>query len=162
MNRKRLASEIDDGIPADRPNPRSSNSQPESEEAYADRILSQIFRITVDPHKMSSHGQGLIFLPNLNEELNESGEPLKLSVNTLDQAIMEAANAWPQDKPLMNYLLPCWKRAVKSTPQANKVRGSRLEVHEEARRLCMSSCLFALTMPDLYGLVSTEISVKQS
>ena len=87
----------------------------------------------------------------LNEELNESGEPLKLSVNTLDQALMEAASSYPHDKPLMNYFLPCWKRAVKASLQFKGTEGPKFEVHEEAKRLCMSGCLFALTMPDLYG-----------
>ncbi|KAJ4261601.1 Ubiquitin conjugation factor E4 [Fusarium torreyae] len=152
VHRKRQASEIDDAASADRPSPKPSNSQPESDAAYADRILSQIFRITVDPHNMtSSHGQRLTFLPNLNEELNESGEPLKLSVNTLDQALMEAASSWPHDKPLMNYFLPCWKRAVKASLQFKATEGPKFEVHDEAKRLCMSGCLFSLTMPDLYG-----------
>ncbi|KAL7761092.1 hypothetical protein ACKLNR_007627 [Fusarium oxysporum f. sp. zingiberi] len=152
VNRKRLASEIDDVAPADRPSPKPSTTQPESDESYADRTLSQIFRITVDPHNMvNSSGQRLTFLPNLNEELNESGEPLKLSVNTLDQALMEAASSYPHDKPLMNYFLPCWKRAVKASLQFKGTEGPKFEVHEEAKRLCMSGCLFALTMPDLYG-----------
>ncbi|KAM0220739.1 hypothetical protein ACHAPQ_001517 [Fusarium lateritium] len=152
VNRKRLASEIDDMAVADRSSPKPSNSQPESDASYADRILSQIFRITVDPHKMiNGHGQRLAFLPSLNEELNESGEPLKLTLNILDQALMEAATSYPQDKPLMNYFLPCWKRAVKASVQFKATEGPKLEVHEEAKRLCMSGCLFALTMPDLYG-----------
>ncbi|VZH90914.1 unnamed protein product [Fusarium fujikuroi] len=151
VNRKRLASEID-VAPADRPSPKPSTTQPEPVESYADRTLSQIFRITVDPHNMvNSSGQRLTFLPNLNEELNESGEPLKLSVNTLDQALMEAASSYPHDKPLMNYFLPCWKRAVKASLQFKGTEGPKFEVHEEAKRLCMSGCLFALTMPDLYG-----------
>lgn len=150
--RKRLASEIDDAVSADRPPQRANNAQPESDADYANRILSHIFRISVDPHNMTdNHSHRLVFLPNLNEELNDSGESLKLSVNTLDQAIMEALNAWPQNKPLMQYLLPCWKRAVKTGTSTKLTEGFRHEVHEEAKRLCMSSCLFALTMPDLYG-----------
>ncbi|KAF4977567.1 hypothetical protein FZEAL_5938 [Fusarium zealandicum] len=152
VNRKRMASEIDDAVSADRPSPRPSNSQPESDDAYADRVLSQIFRITVDPHNMTNtHGQRMTFLSGLNQELNDAGEPLKLSVNTLDQALMEAAGMYPSDRPLMNYFLPCWKRAVKASLQHKSAEGPRFEVHEEAKRLCMSSCLFALTMPDLYG-----------
>lgn len=100
---------------------------------------------------INGHGQRLTFLPSLNEELNESGEPLKLSLNILDQALMEAATSYPQDKPLMSYFLPCWKRAVKASVQFKATEGHKLEVHEEAKRLCMSGCLFALTMPDLYG-----------
>lgn len=98
----------------------------------------------------NAHGVRLTFLPNLNEELNESGEALRLSTATLDQAIIEACSAWPDDKPLMSYLLPCWKRAVKQATQKTSST-TRQQLHEEAKRLSMSNCLFALTMPDLYG-----------
>ncbi|GFP58427.1 ubiquitin conjugation factor E4 [Trichoderma asperellum] len=77
--RKRSASQVDDVLSAP-PSRKATPVQPESDEDYADRILSQIFRITVDPHRMTSN-QGshrLTFLPNLNQELNDSGEPLKL------------------------------------------------------------------------------------
>lgn len=97
-------------------------------------------------------GVRLTFLPSLNEELNESGEPLRLSTGTLDQAIIEACSSWPADKPLLSYLLPCWKRAVKQAAQKTSST-KRQQLHEEAKRLSMSNCLFALTMPDLYGLV---------
>jgi ubiquitin conjugation factor E4 B len=106
----------------------------------------------------NAQGQRLIFLPGLNEELNEAGSPLKLSVDVLEQAIMEAANTWPHDKPLMGYLLPCWKRAIHASSTAKTATGARQEVHEEAKRLCMSNCLFALTMPDLYGLENRYVS----
>ncbi|KAH6885763.1 ubiquitin elongating factor core-domain-containing protein [Thelonectria olida] len=152
-SRKRLASEIDDGVSADRPPQRTTNNiRPESDEDYANRVLSHIFHITVNPHVMTDgHSHRLTFVANLNEELNESDELLKLSVANLDQAIMEALNLWPEDKPLMQYLLPCWKRAVKAAAVAKTTEGARHEVHEEAKRLAMSSCLFSLTMPDLYG-----------
>jgi ubiquitin conjugation factor E4 B len=120
-------------------------------------VITQIFRVSVDPHVMSNvQGQRLIFLPGVNEELNAAGAPLKLTIDVLEQAIMEAANTWPHDKPLMSYLLPCWKRAVSASNSAKTATGVRQEVHEEAKRLCMSNCLFALTMPDLYGLVICE------
>ena len=151
--RKRRASEIDDPIPAAPPAQRP-NPQTESPEDYADRIFSQIFRISVNPHKMTTtQGHKLIFLPNLNEELNESEEPLKLTVDSLDQAIMEAASIWPHDKPLMAYLLPCWKRAVRASSTSKWTEGPKFKVHDEAKRLAMSSCLFSLTMPALYGSV---------
>lgn len=99
-------------------------------------------------------GQRLAFLPNLNQELNEAAEPLKLTTANLDQAILEAAGAWPHDKPLMDYLLPCWKRALKAASMSKAASGPRLEVHDEAKRLAISNCLFSLTLPDLFGYVS--------
>ncbi|KFA49317.1 hypothetical protein S40293_04161 [Stachybotrys chartarum IBT 40293] len=150
VSRKRSASKIDDDVPA--PARKPDPPQAESDEDYADRVLSQIFRISVNPHHMSnSSGHRLAFLPALNQELNDAGEPLKLSVSTLDQAIIEACSSWPGDKPLLSYLLPCWKRAVKAAASAKITAGPRFDVHEESKRLCMSNCLFALTMPILYN-----------
>ncbi|UKZ81935.1 hypothetical protein TrVFT333_009713 [Trichoderma virens FT-333] len=150
--RKRSASQVDDVLSA--PPPRKATPvQVESDQDYADRVLSQIFRVTVDPHRMTSN-QGnhrLTFLPNLNQELNDSGEPLKLSVNNLDQAIIEACSGWASEKPLMQYLLPSWKRAVKAAAGNKQTSGFKFELHEESKRLCMSNCLFAVTMPVLYG-----------
>lgn len=100
---------------------------------------------------MTNHmGHRLTFLPNLNQELNDAGSPLRVTVGLMDQAIIEACSNFATDKPLMQYLLPCWKRAIK-TPAAKGVSPTRVGVHDEAKRLCMSNCLFALTMPDLYG-----------
>ncbi|KAI9170938.1 Ubiquitin conjugation factor E4 [Paramyrothecium foliicola] len=150
LSRKRSASDNDGGMAATAR--RADPPQAESNEDYADRILSQIFRVTVNPHQTSNpYGHRLAFLPNLNQELNDAGEPLKLSINSLDQAIIEACSEWPHEKSLMNFLLPCWKRAVKSATTAKITAGPKFEVHEEAKRLCMSNCLFALTMPALYG-----------
>lgn len=157
-SRKRPATDVDDdGSPAPKtaitpPPQRKPNLPPaESDEDYANRVLSQIFRVTVDPHCMTSGGHRLTFLPNLNEELNESGDPLKLTTANLDQAILEAAGLWPHYRPLMDYLLPCWKRATKAASTSRVTSGPRFEVHEEAKRLCISNCLFSLTLPDLFG-----------
>lgn len=150
--RKRPSTEIDDGSVATPPARKQTPQQaPETDEDYEHRILSQIFRITVDPLVMTNHlNQRLTFLPNLNQDINDAGEPLRLNTSIMDQAIIESCSNFALDKPLMQYLLPCWKRAVKSVaPKAASQR--RVHVHEEAKRLCMSNCLFALTMPDLYG-----------
>lgn len=151
LHSKRSAAEIDGGAaaaPPRKPNPQ----QAEPDEDYAHRVLTQIFCVTVDPHHMANtQGQRLVFMPNLNQDLNDAGEPLKLSVTRLDQTIIEACSNWPLDKPLLDYLLPCWKRAVKVAHVAKNATAARLHVHEEAKRLCISNSLFALTMPDLYG-----------
>lgn len=99
---------------------------------------------------MTSGGHRLTFLPNLNEELNESGLPLKLTAANLDQAILEAASSYPVDKSLMEYLLPCWKRSTKAMLSNKATSGPRLEAHEEAKRLALSYCLFSFTLPDLF------------
>jgi ubiquitin conjugation factor E4 B len=125
--------------------------QEESLGDFADRVLSHIFRVTVDPSRLvDAHGHKLTFLPGVSQELQDTGEPLKLNANVLDSAILEAATAWPQEKPLLNYLLPCWKRAVRALGSVRDNAKQKREVLEEAKRLCMSNCLFALTIPDLF------------
>ncbi|KID88629.1 ubiquitin fusion degradation protein 2 [Metarhizium guizhouense ARSEF 977] len=134
---KRPAPDVDDtdsAPPAQKPTPQLVQQQQqksETDEDYANRVLSQVFRVSVDPHHMTTpQGQRLIFLPNLNQELNDSGDSLKLSIE---------------------YLLPCWKRVVRASSTAKNVSAPRQEILDEAKRLCMSNCLFALTMPALYG-----------
>ncbi|KAK9437493.1 ubiquitin fusion degradation protein 2 [Metarhizium brunneum] len=137
---KRPAPDVDDtdsAPPAQKPTPQLVQQQQqqqqksETDEDYAHRVLSQVFRVSVDPHHMATpQGQRLVFLPNLNQELNDSGDSLKLSIE---------------------YLLPCWKRAVRASSTAKNVSAPRQEILDEAKRLCMSNCLFALTMPALYG-----------
>ena len=173
--RKRSAKDVDDGDSASSSRPaapqpvqkqqqqqqhqrqqqqQQQQQQVESDQDYAHRMLSRIFRVSVDPHEMTdAQGQRLVFLPNLNQELNDAGEHLKLSVGLLDQAIIEACSNWASDQPLLDYLLPCWKRAVKASNTARTASAQRQEMLVEAKRLCMSNCLFALTMPALYGFV---------
>ncbi|KID74077.1 ubiquitin fusion degradation protein 2, partial [Metarhizium brunneum ARSEF 3297] len=156
---KRPAPDVDDtdsAPPAQKPTPQLVQQQQqqksETDEDYAHRVLSQVFRVSVDPHHMANpQGQRLVFLPNLNQELNDSGDSLKLSIGNLDQAIIEACSSWTLTKPLLEYLLPCWKRAVRASSTAKNVSAPRQEILDEAKRLCMSNCLFALTMPALYG-----------
>lgn len=115
------------------------------------RTLTGIFRVTLNPHTMVSGGHRLIFLPNLNQELNDAEEPLKLNTGNLEQAIHEATSSWQPNKPLMDYLLPCWKRACKALLSSKATSGPRLEAHEEAKRLALSYSLFSFTLPDLFG-----------
>lgn len=166
-SRKRSAPDVDDADSASTPRkttpsqpaaqpapPQPRKPQPETDEDYAHRVLSQVFRVSVDPHHMTiAQNQRLVFLPKLNQELNDLGDPLKLSIGTLDQAIIEACTSWSQSKPLLEYLLPCWKRAVKAANTAKNISAPRQEILEEAKRLCMSNCLFSLTMPALYWFV---------
>ncbi len=81
---------------------------------------------------------------------------MRLSVSTLDSAILEAASQIPHNKPVLDYLLPCWKRttrALKAARSHANVRDAsgRDAILKEARRLCMSNCIFAVTVPELFG-----------
>jgi ubiquitin conjugation factor E4 B len=157
---KRRASDID-GPSAIAP-PRKTNtpassatSTTESIEDYADRVLSNIFRVSVDNSRtVDSHGHKLTFLPGLSSELaEEDGGSLKLSIGRLEEAIMEAATAVPRDRPVFEYLLGCWKRVIRTlkTLRGSAMLQEKEALLREARRLCFSNCIFALTMPELFG-----------
>lgn len=114
-------------------------------------MLSHIFRVTADPSRTTdTHGHKLAFLPQLSQDLQESGAPLKLSIDVLDGAIVEAATATPQSIPILDYLLPCWKRVTRMIKLLRNPTPEKLEVLKEARRICFSNCIFALTMPELF------------
>ncbi len=137
------------------PPPRKSAAAPKEEtlDAFESRILGNIFRITLEEGAHDLSGHKFIFLPNLKQELEESGEPVRLSVGTLDSAILEAASKIPHSKPVLDYLLPCWKRTTRALKGIRGHANGRDAVLKEARRLCMSNIIFAVTMPELYGSV---------
>lgn len=66
---------------------------------------------------------------------------------------MEAGSVYPPHKPLFEYFLACWKRVTKfrilraPTPEKE-------EALKEAKRLCFSNCIFAITMPEMFGYLS--------
>jgi ubiquitin conjugation factor E4 B len=131
---------------------RKPHGKEESLEDFSDKTLSHIFRVTVDPQKREDvHGHRLLFLPGLHAELEESGQGLRLSADVLDLAIQEAARAWPQDKPLFGYLLPCWKRVMRTIKTLRDKDPEKDAVLKEAKRLCMSNCIFSLTIPEYFG-----------
>ncbi|GAB1313466.1 Ubiquitin conjugation factor E4 [Madurella fahalii] len=149
---KRRASEVD-GLSATAP-PRKQTplQREETIEDYADRVLGAIFRVTVDANRTTdSYGHSLIFLPNVSQELADEGVPLRLDVGRLEQIIMEAATEFQQDRPLFDYLLSCWKRAVKMLKVFRGPAPQKEALLKEAKRLCFSNCIFALTMPELFG-----------
>lgn len=74
-----------------------------------------------------------------------------LSTDRLDSAILEASSTIPNNKPILDYLLPCWKRVVRAFKGLRGYAGAKDTVLKEAKRLCMSHCVFAVEMPELYG-----------
>ncbi|KAB5586053.1 putative ubiquitin fusion degradation protein [Coniochaeta sp. 2T2.1] len=154
-SRKRRATDIDlaKGQTQTPPPPRKQ-TQPRAEslEDFADNMLSHIFRVTADPDRTTdSHGHKLAFLPGLNADLQESGSPLKLSIDLLDGAIVEAATATPQSTPILDYMLACWKRVTRMIKGLRNPSPEKLEVLKEAKRICFSNCIFAVTMPELFS-----------
>ena len=148
---KRRASDID-GPSVSAPPRKQPVAAQETIEDYADRVLSAIFRFTVDPNRTTdAHGHKLHFLSNLSQELADEGLPLKLPADRLDEAILEAATAVPPQRPVFEYLLPCWKRLVKTLKVFRGPAPDKEALLKEARRLCFSNCIFSLTVPELFG-----------
>jgi ubiquitin conjugation factor E4 B len=131
------------------------HAAPSSEEPidiYENRILSHIFRITLDPdQKVDASNHKLIFLPKLRQELIDDDEPIMLTKERLDSALLEAGSTIPNSKPILDYLLPSWKRILRALKGLRGYANAKEVILKEAKRLCMSYCIFALEMPDLYG-----------
>ncbi|RWA09136.1 hypothetical protein EKO27_g5965 [Xylaria grammica] len=124
----------------------------ESLEDWSDRVLGDVFLITLDENRKTDiRGTKLTYLPELKAELEQSGEPVKLSTSSIDAALLEAAKHVPRNKALLDYLLPCWKRVMKASRPARRPSPEKEAVLLEAQRLCMSNCVFALTMPEYFG-----------
>ena len=134
------------------PVPQPAQKAPElSREAWEDRTLSNIFRITLDEaHTQDAHGHKLYFASGAKSDLEDEGRPVRLSTDLLDSVILEAASSQTQGSAL-EYLMSCWKRVSKVLKNLTNKTGPRFDVVKEARRLCFSYCIFAATMPDMFG-----------
>ncbi|TKA55862.1 hypothetical protein B0A49_10202 [Cryomyces minteri] len=134
--------------------PRSRQGATETLEAWEDKTMSSVFRLTLDPEvTKDAHGHSLHFVAGVRSDLVEQGAPLQLSTTVLDQAILEAASNVTDGKPL-DYLLACWKRVSRAYRgmRSGSTEDPKHEVLKEARRLCMSYCIFAATMPEMFGM----------
>ncbi|ROV93028.1 hypothetical protein VPNG_09416 [Cytospora leucostoma] len=155
LNKKRPVPDADFNRPsAPTPAPAKRQAPPESFEDWSDKTISHIFRVTTDEKRQTDlHGHKLTFLPDLTSELQGQNPdaPLRLSSDNIEAAILEAATAFPHDRPLMDYLLPCWKRVVRARKGLRTSTPEKEAVLQEAKRLCMSYCIFAITIPDLFS-----------
>lgn len=134
------------------PSKKMHAAREEKFEDWSHRVLSDIFRVTLDETQTyDNRGNKLIYLPELRAELEQSGDPIKLTASSIDSAILEAARHVPANKALLDYLLPCWKRVVRANKPARPPPPEKQAVLSEAKRLCMSNCIFALTMPEYFG-----------
>jgi ubiquitin conjugation factor E4 B len=114
--------------------------------------------LTLNPETtVDGHGNKLHFVPGVLEDLKEQGGELQLSLVQLEQAILEVASQQPDSTPL-KYLLGCWKRVVRQLRGISSKGGAsedpRYHVLKEAKRICMSYCVFAATMPEMFGCVT--------
>ena len=135
---------------------RSSSRAGETLEQWEDRILGNMFRITLwKEHRLDPHGNHLQFLAGTRSDLEDSGQSVRLNVGMLDQALLEAASNLKQGTAPLEFLLGCWKRVSRQYKPLRKAGEDdpKFVIVKEARRLCMSYCIFAITMPDMFGCV---------
>lgn len=150
---KRARAEPDEQSTIRPPQKTMKSTGDEPIDVYENRILEQIFRIKLEESTRQEDARHkFTFLSKLRAELIAENEPVRFSVRNLDSAILEAASSIPHNKPVLDYLLPCWKRISKAQ---KSVKGNvkKDTILKEAQRLCMSNCVFAVTMPELFRLV---------
>ncbi|KAF2759628.1 hypothetical protein EJ05DRAFT_304460 [Pseudovirgaria hyperparasitica] len=132
--------------------PKARQLQPESLAAWEEKQLSGIFRVTLDDSRTTDiHGNALFFLPNLKEELESNSQEVRLTTsnNVLEQAVLEAGTGFSGDP--LDYLLASWKRVSRQfRSMRSGERNERYNIYEEARRICMSYCIFAITIPEMF------------
>ena len=132
---------------------RPSSRQGETAEQFEDKTLRAIFRLTLDPSQTKDqHGHILYPLPELREELESDGKDLRLTTDLLEQAIMEAGRSLGKITP-HDWLFSCWKRANRFSKSVKdrSPDNQKWAIVSEARRLCVSWCIFSITLPDMFG-----------
>ena len=158
---KRSRAESDEQNTMRPPSKISTAGNDESVEAYESRMLAQIFRITLNPgEKTDTSNHKLIYLPELRQERENDNADVRLSVATLDTALLEAAATISHDKSVLDYLLPCWKRVVRAFKGLRGYASAKDTVLKEARRLCMSNIVFATEMPEIFQSVYHDGTVE--
>ena len=132
---------------------RPTSRAAESIEQWSNRHLSALFRISLHEGSKDSHGHALFYLSGTRAELEESEQPLELNTNLLDQALVEAASGVGKRSTPLKYLLECWKRVCRQfrTLRKNGEQDAKYQIIKEAKRLCMSYCIFAATIPEMFG-----------
>ena len=158
INGARIRITPNNGLPQKRDaNDRPTSRPDEPLDMWTDKTLRMIFRLSLDPERTEDiHKHRLHLLLGIRQELQDEGKPIQLSTELLEQAIMEAGSDLGKMTPL-DYLMGCWKRLVRSG-KAMKDKPDRLEVLQEARRLCISWCIFAITTPEIFNLDRNGIS----
>jgi ubiquitin conjugation factor E4 B len=138
---------------SERPRPTVNERPAEDLATWQDRTLRQVLRVTLKSDETrDAHGHELIFLSSTKDDLAEQNAANLLSVDHLDTAITEAAVNTPAGKKF-EYLLNCFKRVARAT-RSTKFSGPQDPKHEvlrETKRLCMSYCIFAVTIPEMFN-----------
>ncbi|KAE9977605.1 hypothetical protein EG328_001978 [Venturia inaequalis] len=123
-------------------------------ETWEHRTLCSIFRITLDEEqKTDTSGARLNYLPGVRSDLEAESAELRINKNNLDQALVEAGSNAAEGK-CFPYLLACWKRVMRQLrgpAKRDDPTGEKMAILQEAKRICMSYCIFAVTMPEMFG-----------
>lgn len=132
-----------------------TSGKTESIETFEDRTLSAVFRLTLKEEGQKDLQGQRVILSALRTELSDAAKELRISTAVLDQALLEAASQAEGGRPL-DYLLPCWKRIAKLHKGFRRTSDEdpKFKIICEARRLCMSYCMFGITMPEMFGYVA--------
>ena len=132
---------------------RPSSRAGESDEQYEDRILRNMFRLSLDPdQKADAQGHRLHFLPGIRQELVDGSQDVRMSTDLLEQAIMEAGQDLGKLTPI-DWLFACWKRVSRAAKNVKEkaLENKKWQVIQEAKRLCMSWCILSITEPGAFG-----------
>lgn len=94
----------------------------------------------------------------MRSELEGSGKPVRLSKDSIEDAILESASH--QHKSPLEYLLGCWKRLSRSWRDLKHapMDEQKADLLKEARRLCISYTFNAVNVPDIFGHETTDDS----
>ncbi|KAK5937778.1 Ubiquitin conjugation factor E4 [Knufia obscura] len=127
--------------------------QAESIAQWGDRTLRSIFRVTFDASQTKDqNGHTLYPLSSMQEELQADGQEVRLSVDLLEQAIMEAGANLGRSAP-HDWLFACWKRVqrLSKSVKDRSAENTKWAIISEARRLCFNWCILALTTPEVFS-----------
>ena len=108
-------------------------------------MLKQVYRVTLKEGETKDlHGHKLLYL----EGVKSDGTDL-LTVDNSDSILAEGASH-AQGK-IFEYFLQCFKRSVRASKDPRNLGSvEKNAVLKEARRMSMSYCIFAITMPDMF------------
>lgn len=147
---KPAAAAASNAAPSPAPSP-APKPQDTSIEAWEDRTISGIFKITLDEgRKQDAHGHRVYYASSLKQDLQDEGRPLRFTTDVLDSVVLEAASSHTQGNAL-EYLIGCWKRVARQTKSITNKSDPKYEVVRELRRICFNYTIFAATMPDMFG-----------
>ncbi|KAL6706155.1 Ubiquitin conjugation factor E4 [Coniothyrium glycines] len=133
--------------------PQPPRTQELSLEAWEDRTLSNIFRITLDENRQQdAHGHKLHYATAAVSDLQAEDRPIRMSTDLLESVILDPSlHANNKQGDALEYLFGCWKRVSRQSKNISNKNDPKFEILKETRRICFSYCIFAATMPEMFN-----------